>query len=158
MSVDPESVKKVMRGLPVSRRWFVQGTPLDYDFRAGRKGPRPLEPGAFDFRVQAKWLELLIFGEYDYAEGGGANPFLGVRRTDGAVCGLDVERDKAPMFLLNSSLDAFIETFRLLDGYLAKKRVVPPGIEAQLRKIDPKAFGRSDWKPFVRYALAEEDE
>lgn len=158
MRLDPDSVKKEARRLPASRRWFVQGTPLDYDFSAGRARPQPLDAAAFDFRLQPKWLDLLIFGEYDYAEGGGANPFLGVRRTDGAVYGLDFERDKAPMFLLNSSLEAFVETFELLDGCLAKKHPLPSGVESLLRKIDPKAFAKSDWKAFVRFVLEERDE
>jgi hypothetical protein len=100
---------------------------------------------------------LLIFGEYDYAEGGGANPFLGVRRADGVVYGLDVERSKIPMFVLNSSLDAFVKTFDVLDRYLAEKRALPADVTQVLRRIDPGVYGRSDWRHFVEFVLAEQN-
>jgi hypothetical protein len=137
--------------LPLRRRWTFDGTPLDWDFSAKRRELRPLDESAFDFRLKPAWLELLIFGEYDYAEGGGAHPFLGIRRSDGAVFGLDVERDRQPLFLLNSGLSAFVETFEVLDAYLRRARRLPEDVDQRLQAIDKAAFRRSDWKPFVGF-------
>jgi hypothetical protein len=145
-------MKELLRRLPRRRRWKVQATPLDFDFSPGLRGPAPLDRDAYDFPLEAAWLQLAIFGEYDYAEGGGAHVLLGVRERDGRVYGLDFERDEKPMFLLNSGLEAFIETFECLDAHLRKGRALPSDIEKHLRAIDPKAYPSSDWKPFVKFA------
>ena len=50
--------------------------------------------------LEPEWSALDLFGEEDYAEGGGASPFLGVHRSSGKIFGLDVERDSSEMFLL----------------------------------------------------------
>ena len=116
---------------------------------------RPLDKAAYDFPLKPAWLKLLMFGEYDYAEGGGANPFIGIQPKDGAVFGLDFERDRQPMFLLNSGLDAFVDTFHALDVYLGKGRRLPEDIDRRLHAIDRTAYDRSDWKPFVVFVREE---
>jgi hypothetical protein len=141
--------------LPLRRRWTFDGTPLDWDFSASRRGLGPLDKSAYDFRLKPAWLQLLIFGEYDYAEGGGANPFLGIRSVDGAVFGLDFERDRQPLFLLNSDLSAFVETFEALDAYLRRARRLPEDIDETLRAIDKAAYRRSDWKPFIGFVRGD---
>lgn len=138
----------VVGDLPLRARWTIKGTPLDYDFSAARKGLRPLPEDTFD-SAEKKWLDLLIFGDYDYAEGGGAHPFLGIRKTDGAVYGLDVERAGEAMFLLNSSIERFIRTFLFLNKYLGKGRRLPTDVEARMREIDPEIYPASDWKLLV---------
>ena len=47
-----------------------------------------------------------------------------VRQSDGKVFSVDVEADD-PVILLNSSLDAFINTFCLLDKYLGHGQPIP---------------------------------
>jgi hypothetical protein len=158
MTINADHVRRLVGRLPRYRRWFLQETPLDYNFSVGRTRPRPLGADTFDIPLRPAWSELLIIGEYDYAEGGGANPFLGVRQADGLVWGLDVERGRTPMFILNSSLGAFIETFQVLDGYLAKKRSLPADVKRMLRTIDPDVYGRSDWKKFVEFVLEEQQD
>lgn len=155
MTLDAAAIQRLVSQLPATRRWFVQETPLDYDFSAGRRTVTTLRPESFDFPMKPEWLQLLVFGEYDYAEGGGAHPFLGVRPADGFVCGLDVELDK-PLFVLNSSLHAFIATFEAIDAYLANSQALPRGFSKTLKAIDPAVFGKSNWKPFVTFATAEE--
>ena len=116
---------------------------------------RPLDKAAYDFPLKPAWLTLLMFGEYDYAEGGGAHPFVGIQRTEGAVFGLDFERDRQPKFLLNSCLDTFVDTFHALDEYLGKGRRLPEDIDRRLHAIDGTAYDRSDWKPFVAFVRGE---
>jgi hypothetical protein len=156
MTIDTRRLQAALRRLPTRRRWTVQETPMDYDFSARRRLV-PLDPESYDFPLERGWLQLLIFGEYDYSEGGGARPFLGIRNTDGAVLGLDFERDKKPLFLLNSGVDSFVRTFEALDKYLGKGRALPDDVEKTVRAIDPRAYRKSDWKPFVRFALQRED-
>ena len=149
--------EKLLGRLPRRRRWTFLETPLDWDFSAARRGPEPLDRAAYDFELKPAWMELAMFGEYDYAEGGGAHVLVGLRKRDGRVYGLDIERDRGPMFLLNSSLAAFLETFECLDASLGKKRSLPRDIGKGLRAIDPGAYGRSDWKRFVSFVLADQD-
>ena len=149
MTVEGADLQRALRKLPLRRRWTCGGTPLDWDFSVKRSALRPLDKAAYDFPLRPAWLTLLMFGEYDYAEGGGAHPFVGIRSTDGAVFGLDFERDRKPMFPLNSSLDAFVDTFHALDAYLGKGRRLPEDIDRSLHAIDRTAYARSDWKPFV---------
>src|SRR5262245_40516622 len=114
MTLDLEALRlAIVARLPVRARWWVHDTPLDYDFRVARQGLDTLAKDAVEFGEE-EWSDLLIFGEYDYAEGGGANPWLGIRKTDGAVFGLDPERENA-LFFLNTSIEDFFRTFTLLN-------------------------------------------
>jgi hypothetical protein len=69
--------------------------------------------------------DLVAFGEQDYAEGGGARPWLVVLPSDGKVFAVDAESD-VPLRLVNSSLEAFINTFCLLHEYLGHDLPIPP--------------------------------
>jgi hypothetical protein len=53
--------------------------------------------------------DFIVFGMWNFCEGGGARPALVVRQRDGKVFSVDVEADD-PVVLLNSSLEAFIDT------------------------------------------------
>ena len=134
--VEATAIQDAVRRLPTRRRWVFQETPLDYDFSAGVLGPEPLRQESHHFPLEPEWLELLIFGEYDYAEGGGAHPFLGVQRQNGVVYALDVERDE-PLVILNSGLDAFMKTFEAIDAHLARSSPLPRQIGKTLKAIDP---------------------
>ena len=134
-------------GLPVQARWMIDGTPLDFEFTVGRVGLRRLPDEVLKVGDAAS-SELLVFGEQDFAEGGGARPWLCVQESDGSVHGFDPEREQ-PMFLLNSSVERFVATFRLLDDYLAKSRPLPPDCESRLRAIDGEVYSGSDWRLLV---------
>jgi hypothetical protein len=153
--VTADAIQDLVRLLPRRRRWVFQETPLDYDFSAGVRGPEPLRQKSYDFPLEPGWLELLIFGEYDYAEGGGAQPFLGVERKNGVVYALDFERDQ-PLAILNSGLEAFVKTFEAIDAHLAKSSRLPRQIGETLQTIDPAVYESSDWKKFVGFVLDEE--
>jgi hypothetical protein len=157
MTVDAATVQQLVHRLPTRRRWMLQETPLDYDFSAGVRGPKPLAQKSYEFTLEPEWLQLLIFGEYDYAEGGGAHPFLGVRRTDGAVYGLDFERDE-PLFLLNSALEAFARTFERIDMHLGEGRPLPRDVGETLKAIDPEVYDDADWKRFIEFVLSDQEE
>jgi SUKH-4 immunity protein len=137
----------IVSGLPAQARWMINGTPLDFDFSVAGHGLRRLPDEAIEAGdVEAS--DLLLFGEQDFAEGGGACPWLCVRKRDGSVYGFDPERDK-PMFLLNTSIERFIATFRLLDEHLGSNAELPSDCESRLRAIDPDAYRRSDWRSLV---------
>lgn len=131
---------------------MINRTPLDYDFMAARRCLQAFTDEMTTGKAEKEWYELLIFGSYDYAEGGGAHPMLGIRRTDGAVFGLDLdmEADKA-MFSINSSAARFIRSFNILHEFLGNARQLPPDIEECMRKIDPEVYPESDWHDLIAF-------
>jgi hypothetical protein len=154
--MDVEAIQRSIVGkLPRRARWDVLGTPVAYDFSIGHDGPRALVAHDFNFDPGDTWSDLLLFGAVDYADGGGASPYLVIRRTDGVVYGLDVERAGEPLFLLNSSLAHFIETFSYLNG-CAGAEAWPPDMEAKVRAIDSSAYLESDWKLLVDHLMTGE--
>ena len=139
----------IIAGLPVRSRWLCRDTPLDWDFSEARRGLRSASRSDIAWGdVEREWADLLIFGSYDYAEGGGASPWVAIRGTDGVVCGLDVERDR-PMFWLNTSLERFIRTFALLDQYLGHCQPLPPDIGVCVRGVDPEGYPKSEWRLMI---------
>ena len=146
----------LIAGLHISARWSINGTPMDFDFSGVRRGLGPVTSAHVSGPVEPDWMDLLLFGEYRYAEGGGASPFLGIRASDGAVCGLDIEREGNSVFLLNSQAVAFIQSFVYLDGYLASGNWPPADAKAKLHDIDPQAYPQSEWHSLLSY-LAESD-
>lgn len=146
---DIESIRRqIVKHLPVRVRWLVDGTPLDFDFSRSQAPLRSVMSGDFNNAtvIEKGWTALWIFGDDDYAEGGGASAYLGIHSESGAIFGLDVERETSPMFLLNSNADRFIQTFLALDRVLRPGGVLDPNIEGRLKQIDPDAFEHSEWK------------
>jgi hypothetical protein len=88
--------------------------------------------------------DFIVFGDWDYAEGGGDTVFLIVRRNDGSVFGVDGGRD-VPFSLLNTSLQSFINTFCLLDEYFAHSQPIPADLDSSARDLDPTAYPESRW-------------
>ena len=79
MGFDVEAARAaIITGLPVRARWMLGQTPVDFDFSVGRRGLRHLTAedvaGSLDGSLDESWADLLIFGQYDVAEGGGARP------------------------------------------------------------------------------------
>ena len=141
MSLDRKATEAVLTsGLPDRARWMVEGEPLDFEFTVGRRGLYSLPDAAAS--------GLLVFGEQDYAEGGGSRSWLCVRERDGAVYGFDPGLEE-PLVLLNSSVPQFVATFRTLDGYLSKDEAVPPDCDGRLCGLDPESYPSSDWRLLV---------
>jgi hypothetical protein len=148
MGLDRKAIEFTLAaGLPVQSRWMIDGTPLDFEFTVGRLGLHRLPDEALRASDTAS-SDLQVFGEQNFAEGGGASLWLCVRGRDGSVYGFDPEREE-PVFLLNFSIDRFVATFRLLNDYLAKNRPLPLDCESRLRAIDPEAYPNSDWRLLV---------
>jgi hypothetical protein len=99
--------------------------------------------------MEETWASLYLFGEQDYAEGGGAAPYLGIDTITGAVRGLDL--DSSRLFLLNSDIGAFIKTFHLFDEALRLRTSPLNSIAAVASRIDPHAFEQSEWSELVAY-------
>lgn len=143
--------------LPQRARWLIGGTPLDFSFYSA---PRYLTAimatwEGWDAAFVEQVSDLIAFGERDYAEGGGATPWLVVRLSDGNVFALDAESDM-PLRLLNSSLEAFVNTFCLLHQYLGHNSPIPPDLHSAVQIVDPMAYPRSEWHDLVA-ALYEID-
>jgi hypothetical protein len=143
-----DAIEASLASLPIQSRWMFDGTPLDFKFTVARDGLQPLPEDVLGFN-DGSWSDLLVFGEDDYAEGGGARTLLCVREGDGSVYGLDLERD-IPLFPLNSSAASYAATFRLLDQHLAHSKPLPPDCENQIRAIDPQLPPDSDWLLLIR--------
>jgi hypothetical protein len=156
VSASPEAILATVDArLPKRARWLLAGTPLDFDFSTDRYRLRHVTDGdVVGGPVPEEWSDCRVIGMYDYAEGGGASPWIAIRESDGSVCGLDIERDGEMTFIFNSSLDRFISTFDLLDAYLRDGRELPEGIASQVRALDPAAFPRSDWREVIELATA----
>jgi hypothetical protein len=133
--------------LPVRARWLIDETPCDWDFSRAQQPLRPISLGA---DVPALWRGLYIFGEEDYAEGGGARSFIGINAEAGDVFGLDLERDE-PLYVFNSTPQRFIDTFLLFDQALGQKSAAAIGLAARAQAIDPEAFERSEWRDAARH-------
>jgi hypothetical protein len=151
---DIESIRlQIVTRLPTRVRWMVKGVPLDFDFSLSKAPLEPVKPSNFNSAtiIEKEWTSLRIFGGYDYAEGGGANPFLGVHSESGAVFGLDAELQASQMFLFNSDVDRFIQTFLALDRTLRLGGRPDAQIAEKLKEIDPGVFGQSEWRSLVDY-------
>jgi len=142
--------------LPPRARWLLGDSPLDWDFS---RAAHPLEALPEDHAqtlaaiLPNDWRELLIFGEDDYAEGGGAQSFLTVHTRTGEVFGVDGERD-APVYFLSSSVTAFVETFLLFDRVLRGGVGTASELAEAARAVDPRGFDRSEWRDLAQYMAA----
>jgi hypothetical protein len=140
--------------LPRRARWLTpDGTPLDFTFYAvprrlsdllAEEGCDGAVDGAEDFTG---------FGECDYAEGGGARPWLVVGNVDSRVYAIDIESER-PIELLNSTLAGFVETFRLLHNDLGAGRLLSPGVGRSAEQLDPESYPNSEWAHLVEYFTA----
>jgi hypothetical protein len=143
---------ELARRLPMRASWHLGGMNWDWDFLRTRNALFPLQPDEITGgNILPGWLPLHLFGKQDFYNGGGASPFVGVHQFTGAVYGLDLERDTKPMYLMNSSVARFIETFLLLDPVLGQQRRPAVGIRAKFRAVDPEVYELSEW----RFAIDE---
>jgi len=139
--------------LPQRARWLVDNKPDDYSFYSD---PRNLSAVMAEWQCDLSDVEqvpdFIVFGEYDHDEGL-AHPLLVVRQSDGKVFRVDVEADE-PLVLLNSTLQAFIDTFCLLDKYLGHDRPIPADLHSLVRDLDPTVYSESWWYNVVGSALS----
>ncbi len=154
MPVDVTAIRAAVETrLPRSRRWQIHNTPLDFHFSALLPTFREVAAEQLRGYADPEWFDHVVIGDYDYAEGGGATPWITVRETDGRVCGLDPERKDA-VFVFNSSIKPFVEVFAALDTYLRGGLKLPPNIEPRIREIDPSVYGHSEWRELIGYLTA----
>jgi hypothetical protein len=141
--------------LPRRARWLIHGTPLDFDFSTDRyRLQRVNDCDVVGGPVPEEWSDCGLIGCENYAEGGGASPWIAVRERDGFVCGLDIERKGEKTFIYNSSLDRFIATFNLLGQYLSDERDLPLDLASRVEALDPEAYGSSEWRHLIEYITA----
>ena len=143
----------IFEGIPNKTRWLVNGTPINYDFSEAKKALAPIPN--FVVQENPEWRELLVFGTCDYANGGGAKPWLCIRNSDGAVVGFDGEREN-PVFTLNTTVERFVQTFTFLNSHLSEGKKLPESADAILNSIDPESYSASDWRLLVEYLSASQ--
>jgi hypothetical protein len=122
-NVDVERIRRELEvRLPLKARWLLHGVPLAFDFSRARSPLRPLGPSdVVGCDLEREWRTLWVFGEQDFADGGGACPYICVHGDNGRIYGLDVERSSDHMFLFNFNADGFVRTFTVLDGALRRE-------------------------------------
>lgn len=151
-AVDLEQARRrIETELPRRVRWLIHDTPLDFDFSRAQHPLEPTSESDLQGTMKEEWTTLYLFGEQDYARGGGAAPYLGIDAVTGAVRGLDVESSR--LFLLNSDIGAFVETFQLFDQALRLRSSPLDAVASVARRIDPPAFEQSEWSELVAYLL-----
>jgi hypothetical protein len=145
---------EVAAHLPKYARWMLGETPLDfnflnksYDFRQLNEsdivgGPLPIE-----------WSNHLVFGEYDFADGGGASPWVAVQKDHGSVWGLDIERTPETKVCFNSSINRFISTFQVLNKYLCSGKSLTKDLIQQVNDFDPDVFPASAWQEIIGMSI-----
>jgi hypothetical protein len=141
--------------LPWRARWLILGTPLDFEFSTDRYHLQPVtDSDVVGGPVPDDWADCGLIGSEDYAEGGGASPWIAIRERDGSVCGLDIERDGEKTFIYNSSLEQFIATIILLNEHLRDGGDLPSDLLSRVEALDPEAFAASEWRPLIEYVTA----
>ena len=146
--------------LPVHSRWLVRETAVRWDFSRAAEPLRPLseeDAATWAEVLPPDWRQILIFGEEDVAEGGGASPLLGVHAQTGEVLGIDIERERSAVFHFNSSVSAFVDTFLLFEKALRAGGLSPSDLRDRICSTDLGAFDRSEWRELVEY-LDESDD
>ena len=156
MIPDPAAILATIDArLPRRARWLLVGMPLDFEFSTDRyRLQRATDHDVVGGPVPEDWSDCGLIGREDYAEGGGASPWIAIRERDGFVCGLDIERDGEKTFIYNSSLDRFIATFNLLDKHLRDlrdDRDLPADLLSRVEALDPDAFAVSEWRHLIDY-------
>ena len=127
-------------------RWLVGNCPIDFDFSRAQDDLRPLTVSDTNgFEIPQEWQSLCLFGEQNYAEGGGATPYLGIHIDTGQVFALDVESESSPLSLLNSDIDKFISTFDVFDRAVRQATLQIEQVAGLVEEIDPIAFADSEW-------------
>jgi hypothetical protein len=147
---------RITQELPARIRWILPCGPLDFDFTRSQRELRPLrETDTNGFDSPKEWNKLLLFGEETYCEGGGYAPFLGVSEETGQVFGLDVDRESdSAMYLLNSDVDRYIQTFKVFDQALGHETVSHDLVEKvrkEARAIDPAVFDITEWSDLADF-------
>jgi hypothetical protein len=145
----------IVAGLPPKARWLIRGTPLDFDFAMGHRHFVETTSVVSPEWHEPDWNELRIFASLNYSEGGGASPWHCIHKSNGAIYGLDLERDGKNVFPISSSLDRYIRTYTFLDTYLKLGRPLPTDVDKQVRGIDPKGYHGSDWQLLIEYLTSD---
>lgn len=152
--VDLEQIRQQLAsGLPKSARWIVHRTPIAFTFWT-EKLPRQLEPSDFRNTWEPTWSKLLLFGEANHADGGGARPYLCVHEDTGRVYDLDVEDDLDSVCLYNSDVERFISCFTLFDRVIRQGEESLDQLAAMAASADPEAFPTTHWRKLLEYLRA----
>lgn len=156
MISDPAAILATIDArLPRRARWLILGTTLDFEFSTDRYRLQPVtDRDVVGGPVPEEWSNCGVIGREEYAQGGGASPWIAIRERDGFVCGLDIEREGEKTFIYNSSLDRFISTFELLDEYLRDERDLPPDLLPRVEALDREVFAVSEWRHLIAHVTA----
>lgn len=145
---------EVATHLPQHARWMLGETPLDFNFLNKSYDFRHLtDRDVIGGPLPEGWSKYLVFGEYGFADGGGASPWIAVQRDDGSVWGLDIERTPETKVCFNSSINKFISTFQVLNEYLSAGKTLTKDLIQQVNDFDPDEFPASAWQEIIGMSI-----
>jgi len=139
----------IEQNLPLKVTWQITGMSICVDFSRCRDLLKPLQKTDTNSKIEDEWKALYLFGEEDYADGGGAHPWLGVNEDTGKIYGLDIQRTE-PIYFLNTDVEKYIKTFLLFDNVVRQGQSSIEELSKSSRKLDP-AFTKSDWRLLADY-------
>jgi len=95
------------------------------------------------------WLRYRVFGEEKFPNAGSA--FVCADEIGGSVVRIDVELEQ-PLSVLNTSVDRFATSFRLLNEYFSSAKQDLEDLTRRLRLIDREAFDAgSHWRALTDF-------
>lgn len=159
MHLNPRLLEPELARLPSKTRWDYKVVIEDMTF--WREFRRVDEAAAASCNADSlagvisalgECREWLAFGDFDYD--GAAFGWYCLRPEDGSIWGVCVDWTRVSQFQ-NSSLEAFIRTFLILDALVSKDAEVPANLGASLERVDSESYPQSYWKKMVEYLFDE---
>ena len=150
--LDIEPVRaELVDALPLAVKWPMGDAELDFDFSRSRRALCTMGRSEINFELDAEWADLYLFGEMNFAEGGGSRTLLAVHVESLEILGLDVERPSSILFF-STSARAFVRTFDLFCHVLRLGADLDK-LQVQAQMIDPTGFSKSQWKLLAEHLI-----
>ena len=145
--VDLEQLRlRTLSRLPDQVYWRVHERRVVFDFRRAHSPLKPVSTAELFRRIEPEWARLFVFGDRVTVSAGSSRSLLVVQQGSGVVYGLDPGLKDAPLYLLNSNADAFIDTFLLFDRMLRSGPTSLAALRSEAEQIDPTTFPKGAWR------------
>lgn len=149
MNDSREFQKQLIDSLPNQAMWQFREVWVSFDFSRLKKRLLPVTAESIvGGALPTEWLRYQVFGDERFNNGGA---FVCIDEMDGSVVRIDVELEK-PLSLLNTSVDRFVTSFKLLNNYFVFATQDLEDLTRRLRFADSKAFDEgSHWWALTDY-------
>jgi hypothetical protein len=145
--VDLEHLRlQLLKQLPDQVFWRVKDMRVAFDFRRAALPLKSVSASDVAGPFNDQWMHIHVFGERSVGDVDGPRSFLGILDSSGEVVGLDVDRDGAPLYRLNTRVNAFIDTFLAFDKGVRLTAPSTALLAAEAERIDPGTFRDSGWR------------